>query len=86
MKNCEYHRAKTKQLLNDYHGCVEENLRLKEMNTKLAQSKKSIEAKYEVISRKFQQLLDINSNQAKSSKAMFGGDANRSKQANMASE
>ena len=60
LKNCEYHRAKTKQLLNDYHGCVEENLRLKEMNTKLSQSKKSCEAKFEVVSRKFHQLMEIN--------------------------
>ena len=35
LKNCEYHRAKTKQLLNDYHVCVEENLRLKEINIKV---------------------------------------------------
>jgi len=36
MKNCDYHRAKTTQILNDYHTCVEENLRLKEINFKLA--------------------------------------------------
>ncbi len=52
LKNCDYHRAKTKQLLNDYHTCVEENLRLKEMNFKLAQSKKSQDTKYEVAQRK----------------------------------
>ena len=53
LKNCEYHRVKTKQLLDDYHGCVEENLRLKESNIKLTQSKKSCEAKLDVITRKF---------------------------------
>ena len=51
------------------------------MNTKLAQSKKSTEAKFEVISRKFQQLLEINSNDAKSrgnilSKGKFGNMSN----------
>ena len=48
LKNCEYHRAKTKQLLSEYHTCIEENLRLKEMNLKLSQSKKSAEIKLEV--------------------------------------
>jgi len=48
LKNCEYHRAKTKQLLDDYHKCVEENLRLKELNAKLVQSRRSQEAKFEM--------------------------------------
>lgn len=61
---------------------MEENLRLKEMNTKLAQSKKSTEAKYEVISRKFQQLMEINSNQAKS-RGNFGDSFGKVKFGNM---
>ena len=60
LKNCEYHRAKTKQILDDYHTCVEENLRLKEINMKITQQKKSLEAKLDLTSRKLQQLLDTN--------------------------
>ena len=77
MKNCEYHRAKTKQLLSDYHGCVEENLRLKESNIRLTQARKSAEAKLEVMSRKLQQMIDNNqmqSNKASLSRATFGMD------------
>jgi len=56
MKNCEYHRVKTKQLLDEYHKCVEENMRLKEANLKLAQGKKSAEIKLEVMGKKLQLL------------------------------
>ena len=52
LKNCEYHRTKIKQLLGDYHGCVEENLRLKEINQKLSTSKKGLETKHEVVAKK----------------------------------
>ena len=52
LKNCEYHRSKIKQLLNDYHSWVEENLRLKEANLKLSTGKKTLETKYEVAARK----------------------------------
>ena len=52
LKNCEYHRSKIKQLLGDYHGCVEENLRLKEINMKLTTGKKAIETKYELVAKK----------------------------------
>jgi hypothetical protein len=36
LKNCEYHRSKIKQFLGDYNRCVEENMKLKEQNYKLA--------------------------------------------------
>ena len=52
LKNCEYHRQKIKQLLGDYHGCVEENLRLKEINQKLSTGKKALETKYELVAKK----------------------------------
>ena len=52
LKNCEYHRSKIKQLLDDYHGCVEENLRLKEINLKLSTGKKALETKHELVAKK----------------------------------
>ena len=64
MKNCEYHRAKTKQLLDEYHTCVEENMRLKEANLRLAQGKKSAEIKLEVTAKKLQLFIDQSSQQS----------------------
>ena len=40
--------------------CVEENLRLKEMNMKLVQTKKSSDAKLEMLARKLQQQIELN--------------------------
>jgi len=48
LKNCEYHRAKIKQFLTDYNLCVEENLKLKELNEKLTRSKANLQQKYEI--------------------------------------
>ena len=63
LKNSEQYRAKTKQLLSEYHSCIEENLRLKEMNLKLQHAKKSAEVKLDVTSKKLQQLLENNTPQ-----------------------
>ena len=52
MKNCEQHSARIKQILAEYHAAVEENLRLKESNAKLAQARKSVEIKLEVSAKK----------------------------------
>ena len=71
LKNCDYHRTKTTQILNDYHMCVEENLRLKEMNMKLVQTKKSSDAKLEMLARKLQQQIELNQKNTMS-KATFG--------------
>ena len=52
LKNCEYHRAKIKQFLHDYHTCVEENLRLKESNMKLIVTKRHLESKLDIAQKK----------------------------------
>lgn len=52
LKNCEYHRAKIKQFLNDYNRCVEENIKLKENNERLMRSKANTVAKYEIAQKK----------------------------------
>jgi len=39
IKNCDYHRQKIDQFMNDYNKCVEENLKLKETNVKLVTAK-----------------------------------------------
>lgn len=39
LKNCDYHRQKIDQFMNDYNKCVEENLKLKESNLKSVMAK-----------------------------------------------
>ena len=72
LKNSEYHRAKIKQILHDYHNCVEENLRLKENNQKLLVTKRHLESKLDIASKKIQQVQTLNTNPATLNKMRTG--------------
>ena len=43
--NCDQHRQKMRQFLDDYNKCVAENIKLKENNTRLKQQKNILNEK-----------------------------------------
>jgi hypothetical protein len=45
--------------LSDYNRCVEENIKLKETNERLMRKKANVEAKYEIVQRKLDQMLAV---------------------------
>jgi len=48
LKDCEYHRLKIKQFMGDFNKVVEENLKIKEKNSKLEAAKKNLTEKLEI--------------------------------------
>jgi len=52
---------KIKQFMGDYNKCVEENLKLKEHNTKLTLSKRTIQHNLEIASKRLHMFMSLDS-------------------------